>query len=197
MDILFACGACGKHCCVGEKAVGRQFPCPQCGGNVTAPEPSLVFPCPECGAVCATTRSMSSAEFLCPACEDPMEIPDTSILSCTGCGVNMELEDAFYSELEGTAIECPECGETLMVPLRPRIRKAAAGAHPPGFGHKTLRLDTILEGIPQANQLRNGHCPFCGHAVEQYSEKSYTCSHCSRKITMTAPAIRLGEVLEP
>lgn len=196
MDILFQCGSCGKHCCVGEKAVGKQFPCPDCGEAVTAPEPVLVFPCPSCGTTCSCLESLGGTGFRCPSCEEKIPIPLASVLVCSACGVNMELENEFYAELEGRKLECPECGQSLPVPPRPRVKKATANGHPPGFGHKTLRLDTILESIPQANQLRDGHCPFCGHTVEQYNDKSYTCSHCSRQITMTAPTIKLGEVLE-
>ncbi len=108
----------------------------------------------------------------------------------------MELDTEFYAELEGRKLECPECSESMSVPARPRVQKASDNSHPPGFGNKTLRLDTILESIPQANQLREGNCPFCGHAVEQYGAKSYTCSHCSRQITMTTPTIKRGEPLE-
>jgi transcription initiation factor IIE alpha subunit len=194
MDILFTCEACGKHCCVGDRAVGKQFPCPDCGKSVQAPEPALVFPCPHCKTSFSAPDALGGSGFLCPACEEHFDIPVTSILVCTACGVNMELDEAFYAELERRRLECPECGESLPVLPRPRIKKAGR-AHPPGFGHKTLRLDTILESIPQADQLREGICPFCGHVVEQYNDKSYTCSHCSRQITMTAPTIKRGEVL--
>ncbi len=196
MEILFKCGSCGKHCCVGQKAVGQEFPCPDCGESVQAPEPTLVFPCPSCGTTCSALEALGGTGFLCPVCEEQMSIPITSILVCPACGINMELDDDFYSELEGRQLECPECGERLSVPARPRTEEADASNHPPGFGHKTLRLDTILESIPQANQLRDGHCPFCGHTVEQYNSKSYTCSNCSRQITMTAPTIKRGEVLD-
>jgi len=197
MDVLFECANCGKHCCVGEQAVGKQFPCPDCGEAVRAPEPVLVFPCPSCGTICSTTEALGGTGFLCPACEEEMQIPVSSILVCASCGINMELDDDFYSELEGRKLECPECGESLAVPARPSLQeKADAAPHPPGFGHKTLRLDTMLESIPQADQLRDGHCPFCGHPVEQYNAKSYTCSHCSRQITMTAPTVKRGEAME-
>jgi DNA-directed RNA polymerase subunit RPC12/RpoP len=196
MDILFECSNCGKHCCVGANAVGKKFPCPDCGKIVLAPEPALVFPCPACGTVCSSPEALAGTSFLCPACDEKMSIPETSVLVCAACGVNMELDTDFYDELDGRKLECPDCGESLPVPARPRVKRAHPGPHPPGFGHKTLRLDTILESIPQADQLRDGNCPFCGHAVEEYGTKSYTCSHCSRQITMTAPTIKRGELLQ-
>jgi DNA-directed RNA polymerase subunit RPC12/RpoP len=146
--------------------------------------------------MCSTPEALAGTGFLCPACEKNMQIPLSSVLVCPACGVNMELENDFYTELEGRKLECPECGNRFPVPARPRVQKPGANGHPPGFGHKTLRLDTILESIPQADQLRGGHCPFCGHPVEQYNSRSYTCSNCLRQITMTAPTIKRGEVLE-
>jgi len=199
VDILFACPACEKHCCVGAAAVGQHFACPDCGEPLQAPEPAIVFPCPACATLYATPASLSGASFLCPACREAMVIPGDCALICPSCAVTLEVNEDFYHEIEGRGLECPACGATLPVPTRPRRAKATpsgAAPHPPGFGHKTLRLDNILESIPLADQLRKGLCPFCGHEVEQYSDRSYTCSHCSRQINLTAPTIRRGEILK-
>ena len=200
MDILFECAACRKHCCVGEAAVGKRFACPDCAEALQAPEPTLVFPCPACAAIYSAPDTLRGRPFRCPSCRETIPIPADSALICPSCAVTMELDESFYSDLEGRSLECPECGETLAVPARPRIPKAtptggAAAPHPPGFGQKTLRLDTMLESIPLADQLREGLCPFCGHTVQQVSDKSYACSRCSRQINLTAPTIKRGELL--
>lgn len=59
MDMLFLCRHCGKHCCVGEAAVGKQFPCPDCKAPLRAPEPNLVWPCPSCGVMCSCLEELS------------------------------------------------------------------------------------------------------------------------------------------
>jgi len=195
IGILFECKECSNHVSVQGSSVGRIFNCPECGSEVQAPEPVVVFFCPSCFRQYSAPSGLRGKDYLCPNCEAKIHIPDVSTLRCGACAVNVELEDDVYAEYERKSVACPECESNIQVPRRPRIEEGddgdtQSGDLPRGFAHKTLRLDDIIAGIPQAARLKEGHCPFCGREVRQVDEKSFACESCGRLIHTVTPEVR-------
>lgn len=185
-DLLFKCSVCSKNLAVNVTLLGRRFICPECQTKIHAPKPTVVFKCPECGCDLAAPEKLVMQDFECPNCEQKIVVPDLSMLSCTSCGVEIELERDYYTELGGTDLECPECGEQIAVPPLPQSSREVSGRDsedtvlPKGFGHKTMKLDNLIKGIPQAERLNVGACPYCSSKVHVLHGSSYVCKSCGR-----------------
>jgi len=196
IGILFSCSGCGEHVSVKGSSVGMAFKCPGCGEELEAPEPTVVFFCQSCFRQFAAPDALRGAAFRCPHCDSDLSIPEASTLRCGGCGVGIEMDDECYADYEGKPLRCPECRSPVLVPRRPRIgvppdETPPPGNQPPGFARKTLRLDEIIAGIPQAERLRDqGRCPFCAGEARQTGETSFVCERCGRLIHTVAPTIR-------
>jgi DNA-directed RNA polymerase subunit RPC12/RpoP len=194
-DILFQCPECEKHVAVGDAFIGTRFLCPDCSARLEAPEPRIVFSCPACHSRMAAPDPLRGEAYLCPNCGEEIDIPENTTVTCQGCGVNMELDDEYYAELEGKAIDCPECETAVAIPTRPRapVSSTSASKLPSGFGHKTIRLDELIEGIPQAKPLEEGRCPYCANKIHQMSNQQFVCRTCGRLIKTVRPAIRRAQ----
>jgi DNA-directed RNA polymerase subunit RPC12/RpoP len=193
-DVLFQCGECSKHMCVDGSRIGRRFHCPDCASLVVVPPPAIVFPCAGCRGTFAVADDLRETDFLCPNCEAVMHIPSCTVIACPQCAVNIELDDDLFAELEGESVDCPECGSAVPVPTRPDAGPgtAASGAKklPKGFNNKTVRLDEIIDSIPQAQHVREGHCPYCNSDTEQRDSASYICRKCGRMIHIVKSKVR-------
>lgn len=187
IDIVFSCTNCEKKVCVNGMLVGKRFRCPKCQERIQAPEPSMVFYCPECFAQFSAPAHLKDSSLLCPNCDAHFQIPNHTSLRCSECAVVIEIEGSDYLEFEGKDILCPECGADVSIPARPTISElkvdhSTGKRMPPGFGSKTLRLDEIMDNIPQAEQLRKGRCPYCGRPIWKMDKKSFACRNCGRLI---------------
>ncbi len=193
-DVLFQCGKCSKHMCVNASRIGKRFHCPDCASLVVVPPPAIVFPCPGCREPFAVADDLRETDFLCPSCEAVMHIPARTVVACPHCSVNIELDEDLFGELQGQAIDCPECGNTVAVPAMPAAAPGTAAAAarklPDGFKNKTVRLDEIIDSIPQAQHVREGHCPYCGNETEQRDNASYVCRKCGRMIHIVKSKVR-------
>ena len=191
-DILFQCTECDKHVAVADVFIGKRFQCPDCRARIESPEPSIVFPCPACHSRLAAPDPLRGEAYLCPNCGEEIDIPENTTVACPACGVNMELDDDYYAELEGKTINCPECEVPVGIPARPRkpAPLAAGSRLPSGFGHKTIRLDELIEGIPQAESLKDGICPYCANKIHQMGNQQFVCRTCGRLIKTVRPAVR-------
>lgn len=71
------------------------------------------------------------------------------VILCKACSTNLEIEDDYWADLAGDAIDCPNCGAAIEVPRSPG---SAAGmvvpvVEPvPVTGHKG-RIICIIAGI--------------------------------------------------
>jgi len=194
IDILFQCSACGKHMCVTGKLVGKHFRCPECEAKVQAPDSTFVFHCAHCFTEFAAANDLKSTNCLCPNCEEVIAIPACTTLRCGECSVLIEIDDDDYLEFEGKSVLCPECGEDIVVPAKPHeseltVPRGSIRNMPPGFGNKTLRLDEIIDNIPQADQLKKGRCPYCGRPIWKMDAKSFACRNCGRLIQAVTPLV--------
>jgi len=108
--------------------------------------------------------------------------------------VNIELDDGLFDELQGEMVDCPECGNRVPVPAKPVAKPGAAKGPeqklPKGFKNKTVRLDEIIDSIPQAQHVREGHCPYCGKETEQRDDAHYVCRTCGRMIHIVKSKVR-------
>lgn len=193
-DILFPCEHCAKNVAIGDESLGKAFRCPDCGNTIQAPEPAIVFTCASCGCSLSAPDELRGKALLCPNCGEETEIPQNTTIPCPDCGVQLELSDEDHAALEGQAVDCPECGAGVTIPRRPKLEAPAGAAPeqglPSGFAHKTLRIDKIVESIPQAGSLQKGVCPYCSSRVEKRTDHSYACQRCGRLIKTVPLAMR-------
>lgn len=193
-DVLFQCSKCSKHMCADESRIGRKFHCPDCANLVTVPPPAIVFSCAACLDHFAAADDLRGTDFLCPGCHAVMHIPECTVIVCPQCAVNIELDDELFQELQGGMAECPECGNTVPVPPKTIAGHGSTGGPdknlPKGFGSKTVRLDEIIDSIPQAQHVKEGHCPYCGKETEQRDETTYICRQCGRMIHIVKSKVR-------
>jgi endogenous inhibitor of DNA gyrase (YacG/DUF329 family) len=138
----------------------------------------------------------------CPNCEAGLRIPPKLTLPCPSCNVNLEVEDEYYRQLAGTAVECPECGGQVFIPgsaavpvVEPEKVEEAKPVEPrkadseksmaqfePGFAQRTMRLDEFMEDISQANTLKEGRCPYCNTPLLRLHDRAFVCKRCNRVI---------------
>ncbi|MDD4872200.1 MAG: hypothetical protein PHR77_16720 [Kiritimatiellae bacterium] len=204
-DILFKCSGCELNLSVSEEMAGQSFVCPSCQATVVAPGPVLRFLCPSCCSDLSAPYEMRNELISCPGCEVGLRLPPKLILPCSQCGVNLEIEDEYYLQLAGTAVECPECGSQVVIPgidsktdkepaktslqeeLQPdKAMKKEAGQpmaqFDAGFAQKTMKLDEFMEGISQADTLREGKCPYCNTTLIKLPNHIFVCKRCNREI---------------
>ncbi len=206
-DVLFRCQACSLNLSVSESAAGQTFSCPNCKAEVQAPEPVLRFLCPSCCAELCAPYELKNEVVACPSCETGLRLPEKLMLPCPFCSVSLEIEDEYYSQLAGTMVECPECGGQLLIPggstpeepaetpeelaksePAPAVGAKAAGTEKhvaqfeSGFAQKTMRLDEFMEGISQADTLKEGKCPYCASPLQKIHGRAYVCRRCNRVI---------------
>ena len=198
VEILFQCAECSTHMCVTGTLAGRHFRCPECENKVQAPNTTFVFHCPKCLTEFSSANDMKNTSCRCPNCEEVILIPQCTTLRCRECAVLIEIDDENYLEFEGKSVLCPECGADIEVPARPHESELAdqngsGGNMPPGFGNKTLRLDEIIDNIPQAEQLKKGRCPYCGRPIWKMDEKSFACRNCGRLIQPVTRSVNRGQ----
>lgn len=184
-DLLFKCSICSKSLAVDTSMLGRRFVCPQCQTKIHAPTPEIIFRCVHCSCDLCAAEKLCMQDFECPHCSGNVTIPERSVIQCPGCSINIELDRDYYLELAGDTIECPECAGTIPVPPIPGSRAAArtSGAPavlPKGFGHKTMRLDELVEGAAHAERLDMGVCPYCASKVHVLRDNSFVCKSCGR-----------------
>jgi DNA-directed RNA polymerase subunit RPC12/RpoP len=185
-DLVFKCSVCSKNLAVNVSLLGRRFICPECRTKIHAPTPALVFPCPACGCELAAPEKLAMQDFECPNCEQKIVIPEVCVVSCPSCNVNVELEMEYFAELAGSEMDCPECGGKVAIePLPGTILEVGEPESddtllPKGFGHKTMKLDNLITGIPQAQRLDIGICPYCSSKVHALHGNSYVCKSCGR-----------------
>ncbi len=182
-DLLFKCSVCKKSLAVNTSLLGRRFVCPQCQTKVHAPKPESVFPCPSCDCELCAPLTLAMQDFECPNCEESLTIPELSIIKCSSCEVQIELSSDYYQELAGDVLECPECAAIVNVPPIPGEKKPKAskpGTLPKGFGHKTMRLDELLNDSSPTEQLQANLCPYCNSKIYVLQDNSYVCKACGR-----------------
>ncbi|OGV67242.1 MAG: hypothetical protein A2283_04840 [Lentisphaerae bacterium RIFOXYA12_FULL_48_11] len=205
-DVLFKCQGCSLSLSVSEVAVGQTFSCPSCKAEVQVPLPVLRFLCPSCCSELSAPYELRNEVVSCPNCETGLRLPEKLALPCPSCSVNLEIEDEYYLQLAGTVVECPECGGQLVIPgaaanvEQPEVSdekvdaevastgtKASDGNKPvaqfeSGFAQKTMRLDEFMEGISQADTLKEGKCPYCSSPLQKIHGRAYVCRRCNRVI---------------
>ena len=81
---------------------------------------------------------------------------ETVDIDCAGCGVRIQVEEDYYTELAGTTIQCPECNADIEVPAREAPRKKARIV----VAKKTNRKKCVK--CDKAIRVRSSTCPFCG-----------------------------------
>lgn len=192
-DLLFQCSICSKSLAVDTSMLGRRFVCPQCQTKIHAPTPEIIFRCVHCSCDLCAPEKLCMQDFECPNCSQNVTIPERSVVQCPGCSINIELDRDYYLELSGDSVECPECAGTVPVPAIPGSRAAThtSGAPtvlPKGFGHKTMRLDELVEGVAHAERLNSGTCPYCASKVHVLRDNSFVCKSCGRIMRQAAKA---------
>jgi DNA-directed RNA polymerase subunit RPC12/RpoP len=116
-------------------------------------------------------------------------------LRCSTCRTNLEIDDDLYGDLAGKSVACPQCNADISIPpleTESASRKTAPSAAPKGattglpdgFARKTMKLDEMLENIPQAKALEEGKCPYCGTALNKMHDRAFLCKNCGRVIRM-------------
>jgi hypothetical protein len=127
MPIIIQC-SCGKKVGVGDEHAGKRFRCPACQAVHVAvapgstPEgdapPSLELPPADQELALPATR----AEKLVPMAEPvKMAVPVGLIRFHCACGKQMQTR----TEYAGTTVQCPVCGDDVLVPVpRPRREEA-------------------------------------------------------------------------
>ena len=210
-DVLFRCQGCSLNLSVSEAAMGQVFPCPSCHAEVQVPEPVLRFLCPSCCNELSAPYELRNEVVACPNCETGLRLPEKLALPCPFCSVNLEIEDEYYLQLAGTMVECPECGGQLMIPgggvcsseqqtdipeqkeseqplepVQPAVKQADGqkpmAQYESGVNQKTMRLDEFMEGISQADTLKEGKCPYCNSPLQKIHGRAYVCRRCNRVI---------------
>ena len=53
---------------------------------------------------------------------------------------------------------------------------------PSDFGSETVRIDEIVDSLPQEVQLRRGRCPYCKRPIWRMGTNSFACNNCGRLI---------------
>ncbi len=181
-DLLFQCSVCKRNLAVNTSLLGRRFVCPQCQTKIHAPKPEIVFPCNSCGTELYAPMKLSMHDFECPNCEQIITIPELSIIICPHCNVQIELGKDYYMELAGDVLECPECSATVNVPPLPGVSNTPQKKTglPKGFGHKTMKLDDIMDNSSPAEALNKHKCPYCGSKTYALQDNSFVCKACGR-----------------
>ena len=174
------CGACKVHLEIDDgdyaQFSGTDVECPQC----TLPVPVPVLP----------TLAPPPA----PPAPEESEVPpgDQVLIVCGSCETQIEMTSAVHAVKAGKLIRCPNCKGFFRVPETAQVKMdepAPRAAQPPkavdkGGGEfgKTMRMDSILENIPQAQALHEGRCLYCNRPVRQLDDHTVVCDHCQRVI---------------
>jgi len=252
-DLAFQCPECSKNLAVSDRFVGVVFACPDCQVELRAPTPTFGCPCPSCASQFFAPDTLHGQIFGCPNCNVQFVVPQSATVRCPGCGVHLEMDDDYFRELGGSAVQCPQCNSHVPVPVLPRppgipaqdvvedfeeepesvifkcracqseiemkgetfdrmtgrlircpkcrryVRVPATRPRPAApvprqtappkmmdddensMG-RTMRLDNMLDFIPQAHSLEEGLCPYCRMPLQRLQDRSFMCKFCQRVI---------------
>jgi hypothetical protein len=205
---VFPCPTCGCVMFGPGELRGKVFGCPDCETQFEVPQHPTVR-CAICSVHLEMDEEcyhgVEGTPVECPQCQSSVDVPalpkpvfdipkpapaSTVAVRCRGCMSDVHLEANVVAKMGGKLIRCPKCHRFLMVPhtkSRPEemaTRKAQAPkVMDPKAGPfaRTMRLDDILETIPQARQLHEGGlCLYCNMPLRQLDERSFVCEHCWR-----------------
>ena len=168
---LFRCPGCIHDLVLGDVSFGASYTCPSCQAVHDAPQPDLRFPCNSCGCDLFVPQDLKGSAFVCPNCE-----------------ISMVIEDDYYAEVQSQQVSCPGCGKDIFIP--PLVAASAAKGDQRSLAKKTLKLDNLLEGIPQLRSLEKGLCPYCESKLEKGAGGAFVCRRCQRVITTLKRSLR-------
>ena len=195
-DILFRCEHCLQGLSVEDGYSGADLICPYCSQMVTVPAICSWFACASCGCSLASGDGSKGDVFGCPHCGARLEVPENITVRCISCSVYLELNDEYQAEFGGQTVDCPECSGDVLIPEmiqeeavepEPSDEAAAIQPAPPQdhsgeFMQKTMKLDEILEDIPQSQSISKGKCPYCAQPLRNLHDNAYLCKRCHRVI---------------
>jgi phage FluMu protein Com len=208
-SFVFPCPLCGNHLFGDPNLPGQIYGCPDCDHMFTVPQMNTIR-CPKCGVHLEMEdedyAGVAGFEVDCPQCaavvsvplipssmveeEAPPPDPELIDVPCPGCDAGIRLTPEVYKRDVGKLIRCPKCKRFLRVPARLTEPKAASqprAAEPPAPMDSanldikaTMRMDSLLESIPQGRRVQEGHCLYCDLPTRQLDAHTFVCENCRR-----------------
>ncbi len=207
-EFVFPCPACGCILFASKALRGEIYGCPDCEAPFEVPSLTTLrcagcgvhlevddewyadlagstVECPECG------RRVDAPALPRPVFRPPApSLPDTVVFRCRVCANDVRLQPQEAASRAGRLIRCPRCHGFILIPKEkggmderavPRQTRAPRimNEKPADFA-RTMRMDEILETIPQAHLLDAGTCLYCSRPLRQLDERTYVCKNCWR-----------------
>ena len=129
-----------------------------------------------------------------PAVHGPA-LDDEIKLTCKSCGTDIKMKQETFERQMGRLVRCPSC-RTFIKVARPveheEGQEAVSGSEeelPAGDTAggsralaRTMRLDTLLDYLPQTKSVQESKCPYCTSPLRHLSERAFICDKCQRVI---------------
>ena len=206
-DILFRCEHCLQGLAIEDGYSGANLGCPYCTSIVTVPSTCTWFACASCGCELSAGHDTAGDVFGCPNCGIRLSVPENLTIRCKSCSIYLELNNEFRAEFGGQVVECPECGGEVSVPEAEKkatagselskagasIQQASPGEPSGELMQKTMKLDEILENIPQSRSIEKGNCPYCAQPLRSLQDNAYLCKRCNKVIRTVKQGARAAK----
>ena len=116
-------------------------------------------------------------------------------IRCPYCAGKIAIEEDYYQELVGTVINCPHCGQQMIIPASVAPIPTAAGSHSldrtqeikmPEEWQKPFQNSPLRQ---QADDVRK--CPYCH---EEVGKRDRICISCGHKIPLQEPPAGFSQI---
>ena len=123
--------------------------------------------------------------------------PDGEItLTCKSCRTDIKMKPENFERQKNRLIRCPSCKSFIKVTRPAPVEEVPPNSSdneeeaPSGGGRdlaRTMRLDTLLDYLPQTKSVQESKCAYCASQLRHLGEKAFICDKCQRVIRTVSP----------